>query len=165
MKAREYAGPLGILAAGAIGFSLLCSVSAIAMSDLHSHIDVTVQPVNIVDLAFSNIETVAALTQQAVTAFVPSPSLVPTNTFSATLTPLPSNTSSNTSTPPRFITATPTVTRRARPPFTATFVPTKTATHIPPPTKTNTHVPPPTFTASPVPPPTDTDTPFPTTYP
>ena len=153
MKARDYGGPVGVLAAGALGLSLLCSVSAMAMSDLSHRVAATLQPINIVDLAFSNIETVAALTEQAVTAFVPSPTLVPTNTLSPlSLTPLPSD----TATPRRFVTVTPTPTHRER--FTGTPFP-PTSTHIPPPTKTNTPVPPPTKTNTPRP--TVTDTPVP----
>ena len=151
MKAREYSGPLGVLAAGAIGFSLLCSVSAIAMSDLNSHIATTIEPLNIVDLAVSNLETAAALTEQVVTAFVPTQTLVPTDTLSPM--PLPSD----TSTPKHFVTVTPTLTRRAR----STFTPTKIPTHIPP---TNTPIPP---TNTPIPPTNtpipDTDTPIPDT--
>jgi len=160
VKAREYAGPLGVLAAGAIGFSLLCSVSAMAMGDLNRRVSITIEPLNIVDLAVSNFETAAALTEQVVTAFVPTQTLVPTDTL------VPTSAPSDTATPRRFVTITPTLTRRARPPITKTNIPpTNTAvpptrTSVPPPTNTNTPVPP---TDTPLPSPTDINTPIPPT--
>ena len=157
MKAREYSGPLGVLAAGAIGISLLCSVSAMAMSDLKNHLAITIEPLNIVNLAVSNLETAAAFTEQAVTMFVPTPTINPTDTLSPA--PLPSD----TSTPRHFVTVTPTLTRRVRSTFTSTFIPPKTHTPVPP---TNTPIPPPTNTLIPTPTDTpipDTDTPVPDT--
>ena len=172
-RGKDYSGPLGILAAAAIGLSLLCSVSAMAMGDLNRYVSITLEPLNIVDLAVSNLETAAALTEQAVTVFVPTETLVPTST--ASLTPLPLDTSTSTLVPTRVQ---PTATRREReaptktsapPPTKApTHVPTRTPTPVPPtatktdvpPTETNTPVPPPTDT--PVPPPTDTPVPPPT---
>jgi hypothetical protein len=96
---------LGILAAGAIGLSLLCSVSAMAMGDLNRYIPATIVPLNLVDLAFSNLETAAALTEQVVTVFVPTETVTPrpTNTEAPSLTPVPSDT------PRRFVTITPTL--------------------------------------------------------
>lgn len=79
MPFREYAGPLRVLAAAVIGFSLLCSVSVLAMNDLNRHDRNAMEPLNIVDLAIENLSTSAALTQQAVTAFVPTPTVVPTD--------------------------------------------------------------------------------------
>jgi len=187
-KAREYSGPLGILAAGAIGLSLLCSVSAMAMGDLSRYVPITLEPLNIVDLAVANFQTAAALTEQVVTVFVPTQTLVPTNTDSP-----PSLTPSLTDTPRRFVTITPTLPRRTRVPFTATlapsrtptrrpptatrtpvptttrtlvpptFTPSNTPTDLPPPTDTNTVPPPPTDTDTPQPPPPATDTPVPPT--
>jgi hypothetical protein len=142
VKAREYAGPLGVLAAGAIGISLLCSVSAMAMGDLNNRISITIEPLNIVDLAYSNIETAAALTEQVVTAFVPTQTLLPTDTLS----PIPL--ASDTSTPRRFVTVTPTGTRRPRSTLTSTLIPTKPPTSLP--TRTNTPIPP-TITFTPIP--------------
>ena len=171
MRAREYAGPLGVLAAGVIGISLLCSVSALAMGDLSKasqHTSITIEPLNVLDLAVANFETAAALTEQAVTAYVPTETLV----FTETLNPSPIP--SDTSTPRRYVTVTPTGTRRARSTFTPTKVPTSTPrppSRTPlPPTRTHTpEPPPPTITDTPIPPPTDTDTPVPitppTTYP
>lgn len=150
VKAREYTGPLGILAAGAIGLSLLCSVSAMAIGDLNRYIPVTFAPINIVDLAVSNFGTAAALTEQIVTVFVPTETLAPTSTEDpASLTPQATDTQRH------FVTITPTLARRtrvptlaviasrtrtARPP-TRTPFPTRTRTPIPP-TRTNTPIPP-----------------------
>ena len=170
MRAREYAGPLGVLAAGVLGFSLICSVSAMAMSDLKHYVAATIAPLNILDLAVSNLNTAAALTQQAVTAFVPTSTLVPSRTALPESTPIPSATSR------RFVTITPTVPRKTREPApTQVFVPIiHTNTPVPPtstPLLTDTPLPPPTDTAvpptdTPLPPSTDTsipptDTPLP----
>jgi hypothetical protein len=148
VKAREYSGPLGILAAGAIGLSLLCSVSAIAMGDLNRYIPITLEPISIVDFAVSNLETAAALTEQFVTAFVPTETLVPTGTpASASLTPQPTDTQR------RFVTITPTLPRRTRIPPTTTAVinPSRTPTSRPP-TRTPTRPQPtPTRTKTPIP--------------
>jgi hypothetical protein len=165
VKAREYTGPLGILAAGAIGLSLLCSVSAMAMGDLNRYVPLTIVPLNIFDLAVSNLETAAAFTEQAVTLFVPTSTLQPTHTL--TLTPIPSN----TNTPRRFVTTSPTATRRTRIPPTSVIISSRTPTSRPPivtvtktPTKTKTKIPiPPTTPVYPDPP-TRTNTP-PSPYP
>jgi hypothetical protein len=159
LKAREYAGPLGILAAGALGLSLLCSVSAMAMGDLRRYIPVTLAPISIVDLAVSNFETAAALTEQIVTVYVPTETLVPTSTPPpASLSPVP------TETQRRFVTITPTLTRRVRATLTAVIPPSRTPTSRPP-TRTPTRIPTrtPTRTATPRPP-TATKTPV-TVYP
>ena len=176
-RARDYSGPLGILAAGAIGLSLLCSVSAMAMGDLNRLVSATIVPLNLVDLAVSNLETAAALTEQVVTVFVPTETLQPTSTLS--FTPLPSDTNTATLVPTRGL-PTRTPTRRPReapttaptrrPSATATrhptTIPSRTSTPIPPPTRTNTPVPTVTNTPQPtatdVPPPTATDVPPPT---
>jgi hypothetical protein len=159
VKAREYSGPLGILAAGALGLSLLCSVSAMAMGDLNRYIPITIEPLNIVDLAVSNLETAAAFTEQVVTQFVPTATVTPiTPTGTASLTPQPTDTQR------RFVTITPTVTRKPRTPPTAThFVPSQTATTVPSrvPTNTPSRTPIPTWTNTPIP--TSTDTPVPPT--
>ena len=163
VKAREYSGPLGILAAGAIGLSMLCSVSALAMGDLNRYIPVTIEPINILNLAVSNLETAAALTEQAVTVFVPTETLMPTGTSSLT----PPQAPSDTSTPLRFVTITPTLARKTREPSTpiiyaspTSIPPTRPPTK--PPTKTNTPIPPTTAVPTTVVPPT---TEVPTTYP
>jgi hypothetical protein len=156
VRVRDYGGPLGVLLAGIVGFSLLCSVSAMAMSDLSNYSPVTIEPLNLVNLAVSNLETAAALTEQAVTLFVPTETrtVIPTATYTASLTPTP------TDTPRRFVTITPTIPRRTRPPATSTSIP-PTRTPIPPtntPVPTNTPIP----TDTPIPPPTDTQPPPPT---
>lgn len=157
MRAREYSGPLGILAAGAIGLSLLCSVSAMAMGDLNRYIPVTLEPISIVELAVANFQTAAAYTEQAVTVFVPTETLIPSRTpVPASLTPQPTDTQR------RFITITPTLPRRTRVPSTAVIIvasrtPTRPPTLVP--TRTRTNTPPPTRTDTPIPP---TDTPLPT---
>src|SRR5512134_4188890 len=93
VKAREYSGPLGILAAGALGLSLLCSVSAMAMGDLNRYISITLEPISILDLAVSNFGTAAALTEQVVTIFVPTETITPSSTpVPASLTPQPTDT-------------------------------------------------------------------------
>ena len=156
MKAREYSGPLGILAAGALGLSLLCSVSAMAMDDLNRYIPITIEPLNLVDLAVSNLETAAAFTEQVVTAFVPTETLTPIPpTSTASLTPQPTDTQR------RFVTITPTRTRRPRIPPTGTnVVPSQTATTAP--SRIPTHTPSrtliPTLTNTPITP-TPTDPP------
>ncbi len=145
MRVRDYTGPLGVLAAGVFGVSLLCSVSALAMNDLNSHSLTTLEPVNIVELAVDNLGTAAGLTEQAVTAFVPTPTVVPTNT--ASLTPLPSDTATATFLPsstPRQ----PTRTRRPRPVATTIrLLPPSSRTPRPPATST----PPPPADTSPPP--------------
>ena len=149
MRVREYTGPLGILAAGAIGLSLLCSVSAMAMGDLNRYIPLTLEPISIVDLAVSNFQTAAALTEQIVTVFVPTETLAPTSTdVPASLTPQPTDTQR------RFVTITPTFTRRPR--LTATPVRQASPTVKSPPTRTRTPRP------TPIPP---THTPIPPTTP
>jgi len=164
VKAREYTGPLGILAAGAIGISLLCSVSSMAMGDLNRYVPITLEPINLLDLAVANFQTAAALTEQVVTVFVPTETLVPTGTpLPESLTPQPTDTQR------RFVTITPTLVRRTRLPPTAIIVASRTPTPRPPtPTRTRTPIPPTaTRTRTPTPRPptlTPTDTP-PTVYP
>ena len=127
MKVREYSGPLGILAAGVIGLSLLCSVSAMAMDDLNRYIPIPLEPISIVDLAVSNFGTAAALTEQVVTVFVPTETITPSNTpVPASLTPEPTDTQRH------FVTITPTVTRRPRSTLTAVVVASRTPTRPPP---------------------------------
>ena len=159
MKAREYSGPLGILAAGAIGLSLLCSVSTMAMGDLNRYIPITLEPINLFDLAVSNFGTAAALTEHIVTVFVPTETLAPSST------PVPESvTPASTDTPRRFVTITPTATRRVRATLTAVAVASRTPTKAP--TRTPTHRPPtltPTRTRTPIPPDPDTPTPTPPT--
>ena len=150
MRTREYTGPLGILAAGAIGLSLLCSVSAMAMGDLNRYVPGTLEPLSIVDLAIANFSTAAAFTEQMVTDFVPTETLVPTSTsLPAALTPQP------TETQRRFVTITPTIPRKTRIAPTVVIIASRTPTPRPPPTRTRT----PNPTLTPIP--TNTDTPIP----
>lgn len=156
MRVRDYGGPLAILAAGVIGFSLLCSVSAMAMSDLENYIPATFAPLDIVDMAISNLSTAAAFTEQSVTEFVPTPTLVPTRT--KTLTPQPSDTATLR---PTFTRPPPTRTRRSDDSTNTPRPPTRTDTPVP----TDTPIPSvtPSRTSSPIP--TDTPTPEPTQTP
>ena len=153
MRVREYSGPLGILAAGAIGLSLLCSVSAMAMGDLSRYVPIPLEPINLVDLAVEGFGTAAALTEQMVTVFVPTETVTPTSTQApASLTPLATDTQR------RFLTITPTLARRTRIPPTLVIVASRTPTPRPPtrtpvPTRTRTPIPP-TLTDTPLPPPT-----------
>ena len=165
MKIRDYRGLLAVFVAAALGISLLCSVSGMAIQDLNeSAAGVDLAPADIVDAAVSNLNTVGALTMQAFAELIPTstPTRPPTITSSPTATIAPI-----TPTAFRFPTVRePTRTRRPRPDPTNTPVP-PTRTAIPP-TRTNTPVPPtdippsPTDTLEPtntVPPPTITDEP------
>jgi hypothetical protein len=158
VRVRDYAGPLGILAAGVVGFSLLCSVSAIAMSDLSNIVHVTLEPLNLIDMAANNLNTAAALTQQVVTVFVPTETVPPTGV--ASLTPQPSDTAVRPSSTPQQ----PTRTRRPRD-IISTTAPTRTSAPAPTNTPVPTATPLPTRTYTPVPTntPVPTDTPVPPT--
>lgn len=169
MRGREYAGPLGVLAAGILGISLLCSVSALAKSDLYNHNLKALEPVNFMDLAVANLSTSVALTQQVVTAFVSTPTIVPADTASLTPQHLPADTAARTAASPTPLQ--PTRTRRSQaantvvrplPTQTRTPVPAATSTPVPttmPPPPTDTPLPPPPATEPP--PPTDTSAPPP----
>jgi hypothetical protein len=149
VKIRDYRGLLAVFVAGAIGISLLCSVSGMAIQDMNaSGTAGAFQPENIVDSAVNNLNTAGALTLQAIAEFIPTA----TRTLRPTITSSPSATLAlMTPTAFRFPTLSePTRTRRPRP----TLIPTRTA--APPPT--NTLIPSPTNTPIP---PTPTDTPVP----
>ncbi len=155
MKIRDYRGLLAVFVAGALGISLLCSVSGMAIQDLNeSTTGVDLAPADIVDAAVSNLNTVGALTMQAFAELIPTstPTLRPTHTvttFPTTVAPRP--------TAFRFPTVSePTRTRRPRPDPTKTAVP---PTRTPPPTNT----PIPTATDAPTATPVDTATPVPPT--
>lgn len=152
MKVRDYRGLLAVFVAGAIGISLLCSVSGMAIQDLDAaQTAVALNPGDIVDAAVSNLNTAGALTMEAFAELIPTstPTLRPTSTitlFPTTVAPL-------TPTAFRFPTSSePTRTRRPRP----TLIPTRTAV---PPTRT----PVPTATVAPTATLVDTPTPMPTT--
>ena len=166
MKIRDYRGLLAVFVAAAIGISLLCSVSGMAIEDLRqSTTALALQPADIVNAAVSNLNTAGALTRQAFVELIPTstPTLRPTHTvtsFPTTVAPLP--------TAFRFPTSSePTRTRRPRPthiptgtevPPTLTPVPTATDA----PTATLVDTPTPIDTAFPTPTPIDTETPIPT---
>ena len=166
---RQYAGPLTVLAAGAVGFSFFLIVAAAAITSPRapnaSQIDL--EPQSLVDSAVSNMNTMAALTVEAVSQYIPTATVTPSRTsvpteteaptFTATLHPtrtrIPPTRTREPSDPPPIRTATslPTRTATPEPTFTSTSIPTFTDTPIP----TDTPEPPPTD--APVP----TDTPEP----
>ena len=156
---RDYTSLLGVVAAGILGMSLLCITSAIALSNPDPANPIVLEPASIVDMAIQNLNTVSALTVQAVAVSIDDST--PTLSFTDTSSPTPTLTSSAFPTLPRF---TSTATRRPRATSTPTRVP-PTKTPLPPPTKTP--LPPPTKTPTPLP--TNTPTPIsptpPTPYP
>ena len=98
MKLREYSGPLTVLGAGALGFSLFCIVAAAALANPGTSDVAAIEPQDIVDSAFSNpINTVEALTVVQITAFISTPTLTP----SETSVPTASETITPSSTPTR----------------------------------------------------------------
>jgi hypothetical protein len=166
VKIRDYRGLLAVFVAGAIGISLLCSVSGMAIEDLRqSTTALALQPADIVNAAVSNLNTAGALTMQAFAELIPTstPTLRPTHTvtsFPTTVAPLP--------TAFRFPTSSePTRTRRPRPTriptgtaVPPTLTPVPTATDAPTATLVDTVTPIDTETL--IPTPIDTDTPIPT---
>ena len=150
---RDYTSLLGVVAAGVLGMGLLCITSAIAISNPDPSNPIVLEPASIVDMAISNLNTVSALTVQAVAISIEStPMLLSTDTS------IPASPTLTSSAHPTAIRITPTNTRRPRPTSTSTRVPptntpmpapTKTKTPIPPPTNTNTPLPSPTFTPDP----------------
>lgn len=167
MIIKQYAGPLTVLGAGAIGFSFFLIVAAAALTDPRTPTEsqINLEPQNIVDSAVSNINTMAALTVESVSQYIPT----------ATITPSPSNVPTDAESPTYTATVRPTRTRlpptRTREPSdslprTATSVPTLISTTTSLPTLTDTPLP--TFTETPDPPtntPDPTDTPVPTDTP
>ena len=149
MKIREYSAPLTVLAAGVLGFSLICLVSAAALNNPGAKPS-DMDPEDIVNSAFSKpINTAVALTAVEVSELIATP--ISTETLQPTSTVVPSD----TATARTFVTRTFTPVHRERD--------TATPTDIPPtntPNPTNTRIPP-TFTYTPTP--TDTDTPLPPT--
>ena len=176
---REYVGLLWVVVAAALGVSLLCVPAGIALQDPNSAANL--RPRSIMDIAIANVNTAAALTVEAFSGVLTTPTIVPSDT--ATFNPTFTFTASFTSTVIASRTSIPpTITRRpgqgqgAGPvsPNTPIVVPTQTNSPLPPPTltsapiQTSTPIPPPTIsktpkpTKTPVPPPT-TDVPPPTT--
>jgi hypothetical protein len=164
---REYTSLLGVVAAGVLGMSLLCITSAIAISNPDPSNPIVLEPASIVDMAVNNLNTVSALTVQAVAISIES-----TPTLFSTDTSIPASPTLTSSAHPTAFRITPTNTRRPRSTSTSTRVP-PTNTHLPPPTKTKTPIPPPTNTNTlipsptdtPIPPPIDTPTPITPVYP
>ena len=154
---RDYTSLLGVVAAGILGMSLLCITSAIALSNPDPANPIVLEPASIVDMAIQNLNTVSALTVQAVAVSIDS---TPTSSASAVMAS-PTLTSSAYPTLPRF---TSTATRRPRATLTPTRVPPTSTprppTNTPIPSATNTRIPSPTNTL--IPPPT-TEVPPPTT--
>jgi hypothetical protein len=153
VKIREYSGPLTVFAAGVLGFSLICIVSAAALVNPSAPRASDIGAQDIVDSAFSNpINTAVALTAVEISEYITTPT--------PTLTLHPTITASVTATKRIFVTWTPlppTRTREGRPSATSTRVPSRTPTRILLPSPTNTPNPP---TDTPEPP---TDTPVPPT--
>ena len=156
MKIREYSGPLTVFMMGILGFSLFCLVSAVALAGANEAHPVSIGPQNIVDSAFSNISTIAALTVEVITQYVSTSTPSPTDTLAF------SPTSSLLSTPTRFIpfpSRVPTRTRRSD----STLGPAPTSTRVPSstphPTATQTPEPTDTLTPANTPTPADTATP------
>jgi hypothetical protein len=95
-RPRDYAGLLWIFAAGIIGFGMFCATSAVALSDSSVQGPIAVAPGDIVNRAFSDINTAAALTAQAFVQYIPTdtatPTASPTPTVTFTSSPTPTNT-------------------------------------------------------------------------
>ena len=165
-RPRDYAGLLWIFFASALGFSLFCATSAIALSDPTLPTPIVIERGDIADLAFSNLNTAAALTAEAFQVLVATST--PTATFTSTSTETASPTSSPTRTP--FIPSNtptkpperqptivlPTNTRTPRPTNTAIVISPITGTPVVTEPPTETPVPEPSDTPEPPPPPTST---------
>jgi hypothetical protein len=159
LKIRAYSGPLTVLAAGVLGFSLICIVSAAALTNQGTSEVPELEAQGIVDSAFSNpINTAVAMTAVEILEYIPTT----TPTFTETVPPSQTELTYITPTRP-FITWTPvppTRTRMGRP--SATNIPSQVPSRVPTKIPTNTHKPP-TLTVTPRP--TFTDTPRPTSTP
>ena len=165
---KDYTGLLGVVAAGVLGMSLLCITSAIAISNPDPSNPIVLEPASIVDLAISNLNTVSALTVQAVAISIES-----TPTLFSTDTSVPASPTLTSSAFPTSTRVQPTNTRRPRPTSTSTRVPPTNTPKLPAntPFPTNTLIPSPTNTPIPIPttptisyptatdPPTPVDTP------
>jgi hypothetical protein len=182
VKIREYSGPLTVLAAGVLGFSLICIVSAAALANPGASEDSDLGARDIVDSAFSNpISTAVAMTAVEIFEYIPTPTTTFTATAISSITPItyitptrpfvtwtavqPTRTRmgrlgatpSPSPAPTRFLSQTPT--RIAVSTSTFTRVPTSTFTSRPP---TETPIPP-THTQQPTDTPNPSDTPEPPT--
>src|SRR5215211_7124962 len=163
VKIRAYKGPLTVLGAGVLGFSLFCLVAAAALTDPRVPSISEIEPQNIVDSAVSNLNTVAALTVEVITQYV----FTATSTTTPSVTPQPTDTATFTIVPHTRIP--PTRTRRPGPEATSTptptRVPTSTPTDIPTSTLTTSPTNTPTEVLTSTPTPTDTPTEVPTSTP
>ncbi|HZJ22441.1 MAG TPA: hypothetical protein VFD54_03970, partial [Anaerolineales bacterium] len=81
---RDYTSLLGVVAAGILGMSLLCITSVIALSNPDPANPIVLEPASIVDMAIQNLNTVSALTVQAVAVSIDS---TPTLSFTDTAVP------------------------------------------------------------------------------
>lgn len=157
-KPKDYAGLLWIFLAGALGLSLFCATSAIALSDPSMPTPIVIEPANIANLAFSNLNTAAALTANAFQQLAVPPSATPTFTATATETATPTFTPTKTKTRTPFVPSiTPTKAReQQKPPI---ILPTATRTAIVISTITGTATVPDPPTDTPVPEPSNTPPP------
>lgn len=173
---KDYAGLLWIFLASALGFSLFCATSAIALSDPTLPTPIAIEPRDIANLAFSNMNTVAALTVEAFQEMVATPTASPTSTPTPTLTLMqtasPTSSPTTTRTPfvpsrtptkeheePKSTAILPTATRTPKPTNTALVIVTGTGTVTQPVPPTDTPVPEPTDAPSATPAPPNTATP------
>lgn len=155
MRLSEYKAPLVVLSAGTLGLGLFCCVTAIALQNPQRALQVTVEPLNLIDVAIANLATIGALTEQALIEYVPTPTNKALPTITATY-PTPTVLRSHTpvvAVSPKPLN--PTRTRRPQPIPTSTVPPTWTRTPLSPntptrhPTATFTHIPSQTNTAVP----------------
>lgn len=151
-RPRDYAGLLWIFAAGILGFGMFCATSAVALSDSSLDEPIAVAPGDLVNRAFSDLNTAAALTAQAFAEYIPTITATPTATATFTQTASPTLTSSPTATR-IIIIVSPTSTRRPSQPTAVPPRPTNTPIRVEPNTATSQ---PPTPTNQPPETPTET---------
>lgn len=152
-RPRDYAGLLWIFVAGIFGFGIFCATAAVGLSDSSSQDPLAVAPGDLVNRAFNDINTAAALTAQAFSQYIPTDTPTPTLTSSPTQTFTSTSTPTPTATPTRVLPS-PTSTRRPSRPV-APPQPTRTPIPVVPNTPTS-RPPPPT---NPPPPETPTEAP------
>ena len=122
VKLSAYRGLIWVFLAGALGISLLCSVSGMALQDLNIATAMALEPADVLDSVVSNLNTAAAMTLQAFSEL--EASSTPTRPPTSTITSSPTSTVSNTPFAFQFITPRgPTSTRRPRPDPTDTDIP------------------------------------------
>jgi len=167
VRGKDYQPLLGIVAAAALGVSLLCGVGVVGINDINNAVSIGTPTAGIVDFVISNMNTMIVETVQAFSlpemTNTNAATLAPTTTLTPTNRPFAFKTAAGflfaTSIPPRRTSGPP-------PPSTGTYTPLPTSTNTPKPTatytptQTSTNTPSPTFTDTPTP--TDTHTPTPT---